>query len=172
LFSIIHHNFKKGEEMRIIKQVSIGTLLLVSVALTTSQATENNNIGIGYNGMYVGNFIQGVSVRGWKDKIGLEATVGSLSVGGNRLTLTNIKAMYALVNHTNSKFYVGLGGGYIKAVDQNGYSIRPFFGAEYRFTEMKELGFNWEVGWMHSSVGSGNFDIDGTSVSIGIHYYF
>ena len=88
---------------------------------------------------------------------------------------------------TNSRFYVGLEGGLgsvggdtLDALDADVsvWTINPLMGAEYSFSDIPELGLNFEVGYKfhHINVDTPGpeFDVnlDGTFVSLGAHYYF
>ena len=169
---------------RVFKKLVVGSLVASAIVVSV-QAEEKFDIGVGYSGMYLGDFIQGVSIRGWKNKVGLEATLGHLRMyddsSDDELVLATGKVMYAPIMNQNSKFYIGLeaGTGFYESTagtshnKETGYLVRPFFGSEYRFSEIKELGFSWEVGWTHSELGSeDSVKLEGTSVSAAIHYYF
>jgi len=150
--------------MKTLQKVFLGVLVSAFI-LTSSHAEKKLDIGVGYNGMYIGEFISGISARTWvKDDIGLEINVGDLGVkyGGDKadLLIGTGKFLYAPIVHSNSKFYIGVEVGGIKLsfndASTGGYMVRPFFGSEYRFSEMKELGFTWDIGWTYSSFATDN----------------
>ena len=122
--------------------------------------------------MYYGNYIQGISARGWFDNIGIEANVGNLKIDEDNMNFYSARAMYAPIVKSNSKFYIGLEGGIATQDDIDNLNIiRPFFGSEYFFEETPELSFSWEAGYM-SSESDGDNVYSGTTVSVGVHYYF
>jgi hypothetical protein len=149
-------------------------------------ATEKN-IGIGYEGMLIGEFLQGVSVRGWWGRWGAEgnAMQASVDFGDDddvSAWMLTSKIMFAPLVREHSKFYVGLEGGWGN-VDAGTYGddldtwiIGPLFGAEYRFQELPELGFNWEVGYRWTSLNAADddddIDLSGIFIVLGVHYYF
>ncbi|MBS3756184.1 MAG: hypothetical protein KGY56_10855 [Desulfobacterales bacterium] len=49
-------------------------------------------------------------------------------------------------------------------------------GTEYSFQGLPELGFNWEVGYKFNTLDTDEYDLEldlnGISVSLGVHYYF
>lgn len=165
------------------------------------EAPNAGKVGLGYQGVFGGDILQGVSARGWvANDVAVEGNffygdvelenIGILGDDFNgSLYLGAAKIMYAPVVNSNSRFYVGLEGGFgavdleknDKDVDTDGdvYVITPLIGAEHYFSEFPEVGFNWEVGYkMHSvSVGDDDDDdvdisLDGTFVTLGAHYYF
>jgi hypothetical protein len=162
--------------------------------------------GLGYQGLLAGSFVQGVSARMWTGDLMVEANIGYGTIGVETsgsswsdssdatLMMTELKAAYALVVNPHSRFYVGMSASYTDLTLEskyndswdswsseesiNGYMIRPLFGVEYYFTEMPELGFNFEVGYNLTSweVDDDDTDVDvkldGVAVSLGAHYYF
>jgi len=110
--------------------------------------------------------------------------LNSNDTGGNgngSLLLAMAKIMYSPVIKTHSRFYVGLEGGIangnINSTSENGtekidgiYFINPLIGSEFNFSEIPELGFNFEVGYKSNIIQ--NISIGHTAVSIGAHYYF
>lgn len=80
----------------------------------------SNKVGVGYQGFFGGNLLNGLSVRGWiGDRVGLELTGFYGTVSGEveeygyknsfdaDLWLIEAKAMYAFLVRSNSKFYAG-----------------------------------------------------------------
>jgi hypothetical protein len=151
-----------------------------------------NKVGVGYQGMVVGSFLNGISVRGWiGDRIGLEASgyygsadiqPGSDEVKADLWTI-EAKAMYAVVVRNYSKFYVGgkIGYGQIDASEDNNkfdnkgfWTPGVFVGAEWSFPQLPEVGFNFDVGY--SGILYDNDDVkinlNGINATFGIHYYF
>jgi hypothetical protein len=169
----------------------VGISILLSVlpvgvlAAESSDLATERNIGIGYEGMFLGEFLQGVSARGWLGKLGLEGDLwqASVDVGPYDVDawVLSGKVLYAPIVREHTKFYVGFEGGWATmdlgyGDDLDGTTFGPLFGAEYRFQELPELGFNWEVGYRWTSLSpSGydeDFDLNGISITLGVHYYF
>lgn len=176
-------------------------VLALVLSLAVNVNANENKVGVGYQGIFLGDTLQGVSVRGWllMNKLGLEGNIFQgtneidIDVNGYSndygtsldadLTLFTAKAMFAPIVRQNSKFYVGLeaGVGTIEVSDLEDIDITifgPLLGAEYNFQEAPELGFNWEVGYKFTSLEYGAdyvdvaVDLDGVSVSLGVHYFF
>ena len=166
--------------------------LIFSVPLNANAEFDNAEFGLGYEGMLAGNFFQGISARGWLDKLGCElnlfhATVdmevpqGTVEFGD--IWIFSGKILFAAVVNQNSKFYLGFdaGIGSIGFSDDefDVISYGPLFGAEYRFQGISELGFNWEVGYKFNDLNNVEYEgedvklgINGINISIGVHYYF
>ncbi len=202
---------KKGTNMKKLGVGAAAVLLLVS--LGSSVASAEVTWGAGYQAMFLGELLQGASIRAWvDDKWGIEGNImaGQLDVdvettdyddpnynsemgGDGDLYVFSGKVMYAPVVKENSKFYFGFEVGYgtldldvdyTSSISMDGdvWAFGPLFGAEYRFQEMPELGFNWEVGYRFGSAsadGKGStgeadldLDISGITVCLGVHYYF
>ncbi len=191
-----------------VKMKQFKTLLVAFVALAFSAgnvfASETPNadkIGLGYQGIFGGDVLQGLSARYWVgDEIAIEGNFfygdASLEVDDvdefdGSLYLFTGKFMYAPVVKSNSRFYVGLEGGFggvdlesdgddiVDDVDV--YVINPLIGAEHYFSEFSELGFNWEVGYKFHMINADfdggddddlELDLNGISVALGAHYYF
>ena len=150
-------------------------MLMVFVSVGSVFAAEEagknfiaNKVGVGYQGMVAGSFLNGISVRGWiNDKIGLEGTgfygkidadveVGGYGTSGMKADLWMIeaKAMYAFIVRNYSKFYVGgkIGYGQIGMTDSpmdgtSFYVPGVFVGSEFSFPQLPEVGFNFDVGY-------------------------
>ncbi len=163
--------------------VGMVTLLLVAF-LSSSVATAETAIGVGYQGIFISDLLHGASVRAWFDnKWAVEGSVLQASVDAGDLADLDMwfmggKVLYAPIVHENSQFYVGLAGGWgsLDAGDMgdaDAWVLGPLFGAEYRFQGLPNLGFNWEVGYQFASIdadGGDDIDLNGLSVSLGVHY--
>jgi len=146
--------------------------LSVGSVFAEDEAAKNfisNKVGVGYQGMVVGSFLNGISVRYWiKDRIGLEATgfYGRLDAevdygGGNTdglkadVGVLEFKAMYAFIVRSNSKFYAGgkIGVGRIGVDADTAIDGTTFWtpglliGSEWSFPGLPEVGFNFDVGY-------------------------
>ncbi|MBN1505763.1 MAG: hypothetical protein JW955_02900 [Sedimentisphaerales bacterium] len=161
------------------KKVYLGVtaLLLLFVLSTSAVAADGTDlpskvtVGVGYEGMYLGNYLQGLSVRGWFDRFGIEGSIWQANVSLDldipagagdtdaSIWLLGGKFMFAPILRDHSKFYVGVEGGWGTAgldIDTgandmspsvDGWTVGPMFGAEFFFQEIPELGFNFEVGY-------------------------
>jgi len=131
----------------------------------------SSKVGVGYQGMVAGSFLNGISVRGWiGDRVGLEGTAfygkvdAEIEENGVKedmvkadMWMIEAKAMYALVSRNYSKFYVGgkLGYGQVnmteygyKALDgASVFTPGLFIGSEWSFPQLPEVGFNFDVGY-------------------------
>lgn len=128
-----------------------------------------NKVGVGYQGLVAGSFLNGLSVRGWiTDRIGLEGSgfYGRVSVeeeiGGlgkmdtkADLWMVEAKAMFAAISRSYSKFYVGgkIGYGQIGVEDfeeidgSSFFAPGVFIGSEWSFPQLPEVGFNFDIGY-------------------------
>jgi len=134
-------------------------------------------VGSVNQGVFAGDILQGISGRYWATenfggelnlfygRAGFDVEDSGTEVfdGHGDLLLGTLKLMYSPIVKENSRFYVGLEGGIgsvnAEADDQDVldgditvYTINPFFGAEYNFTELPELGLNFEVGYKFHNV--------------------
>jgi len=167
-------------------RLNMGALTLLLVVLSGSGvAMAETSIGVGYQAMFLDDFIHGASVRAWFDnKWGVEGNIMQASVdtgySDSDAWLLTGKVMYCPIIRENSQFYVGFEGGFGE-VDDNIYmytgdndvvTYGPLFGAEYRFQGLPELGFNWEVGYRFTDFDNdGNDgDLNGIGISLGVHY--
>jgi hypothetical protein len=158
----------------------------------------SNKVGVGYQGMVVGSFLNGLSVRGWiGDRVGLEGNVfygqADVDVNGNDMVKADLwmleaKAMYAFIVKSYSKFYAGAKVGYGQiSADMYGHELLDgeslwtpgvFVGAEWSFPQLPEVGFNFDVGYsgliFNNNIDGADIDVQvhGVSATFGIHYYF
>ncbi|NTW56647.1 MAG: hypothetical protein HGB20_06345 [Chlorobiaceae bacterium] len=169
--------------------------LAVMLGAGTASA-QDGKIGLGYQGIIAGDFLNGVSARYWFDKNwGAELNVfygtagldfDNTHAGDADLLLGTAKVLYAPVVKATSKFYVGIEGGLGSVggdnpltdnVDISLWTISPLFGVEYSFSDIPELGLNFEVGYKFHHVNADtpgpeiDVNVDGTFVSLGAHYY-
>lgn len=123
---------KKGTNM---KRFCMGAAALLLVSLAGSVATAEVNVGAGYQAMFLGEFLQGASVRAWVDnKWGFEGNIMQASMdvdvdvtdysdpndnyetgADGDLFFLSGKVMYAPIIKENSQFYVGFELGYGQA---------------------------------------------------------
>jgi hypothetical protein len=195
---------KKEKDM---KKVISAVFLALLCGTGTAMAAENEGcntkkFSLGYEGVFAGDILQGLSTRYWfNNNVGGELNLFYGNVGlrvqdppidGNLdLFYASAKLLYAPVVKQNSRFYFGLEGGIGSVGVENNdvdllpgdisvYTISPLIGAEFRFSEIPDLCFNWEVGYKFQQIswdGDGpdeeiDVNIDGTFVTLGAHYYF
>ena len=156
--------------------------------------------GVGYQGLITGSYLNALSVRSWvTDSFGVEAngycgkvklepnTDGGRSIRTD-LTALGLRGFYNLVKRENSVFYVGAeytvgsldrdvsspSDNSDEELDDDITIYGAFVGSEFRFSEMPELGFNFDVGYRRVDYDNDAFDIllDGVSATLGVHYYF
>lgn len=180
--------------------VMMASLILCGSAMASEQSSAWK-VGVGYQGMWAGEFLNGVSARAWyQDRYGIE---GNFFYGGVDFEVSDgvsmheeadlyvgeIKLMYAPIIREYSKFYGGIQGS-IGCFDLNGdlidykdeiFGFGVFIGSEFHFQEFPELGFNFDVGYKHYFYDDNPYGSDGPEVDIelkgvgatfGIHYYF
>lgn len=156
------------------KRSSILCILALSLILAgaASLGASDWKIGAGYDGMYLGNIIQGASVRAWHGRLGLEGIIfnghvkadltetGESTVTPVKGTIYafSLKGMYSLVEKENSRFYLGVqaacGTGKLDSSNFN-YSYSPtiwtygpLMGYEFRWPGLPEIGVNVDTGYM------------------------
>jgi hypothetical protein len=181
---------------RILGYVAV-MVTVICLCAAPSFAADNAKIGVGYQGMFAGNLLNGLSVRGWvgpNTAIGVEGNLfyGGLTIkdfsGGEdldaSLLMLEIKAMYAFIVRTNSRFYAGGKFAYgqykLDPIDFDGKVYIPgiFVGAEWNFPSLPELGFNFDVGYNYvmdrNDAGGDDVDLNlhGINVGMGVKYYF
>ena len=171
------------------KKITLLTVVLIAVLAFVGTASAENSIG--YQGMFgTGtNVLSGLSYRGWSDKIGYEGTFfyGSMDPDDDislDIWALDAQIMYAVITNPNSKLYVGADvafGGWSADADGGGEAddslwwAGPVLGAQYNFTEMPELSFNWEVAFNFASIGGDegdDIDLNGFNTTLGVHYAF
>ncbi|ACF11658.1 hypothetical protein Cpar_1255 [Chlorobaculum parvum NCIB 8327] len=161
----------------------------------TDEGCNTKQFSLGYEGVFAGDVLQGLSSRYWfNENLGGELNLFYGRVGVDfdysdtnaDLFLAELKMLYAPIVKENSRFYVGLEGGIGSIggdtipddVDITVYTISPLIGTEFRFAEIPDVCFNWEVGYKFHRVnvdteeGDVDVNIDGTFVTLGAHYYF
>ena len=184
-------------------KVLICVLVLISTLAIPSarcEAAEDEPLmlGLGYQGILLPEIMNAASVRAWlNNQFALEANIYHAYLDaevteGDTMDVNffafSLKGLFATIVKDNSKFYVGAEGGYgIADLDADTdtlgtemdteietWMIGPLVGAEYSFTELPELGFNWELGYKFNFMDVEDVELDlfGLYVSVGVHYYF
>lgn len=176
-------------------------VLCIIAALTMvagTQAADGDdvgNLGVGYQGVFFGDLINGAAVRWAPAPFGGQIELGqggaTLDPSGGTETTADIimlkgKFYYSLIERDNSTFYVGASLGYYMIetdtgggggdTEVDGFSIAPLVGTEWHFQGLPELGINFEISYELNDWESKNPDADiglyGIMVSTGILYYF
>ena len=169
------------------KCLCIASLLLATLFLVPVQGLSkdlNGKLGVGFNTQFTNQEnMDGVSVKIWPRNapVGLQALGGwQLGDQTDEVTLGS-KVIYPLKQEENMYVYVagGMGVSYIDPEnddDDMALSILPSVGVEYFFQGLPNLGFSSELGGrIFFSDRSDEFESTantGTSVTVGIHYYF
>lgn len=149
-------------------------------------------VGVGYQALLINEYANGLSVRCWfTPRLGLQASLHHYRSERRADFLENIgvngyftaaKLFYAPIVRENSKFYLGVEGGYGyerprgMGNDFSFWAVSPLFGAEYHFKGLPEIGFNFEVGYRVLVIENKNFEIEYDHREIwagfGANYYF
>ena len=190
------------------KVLCIAMMMVMAVAIAHAEGeNEPGKFGLGYQGVVVsdghdqGNpdIMNAIALRWAPQKIGGSVTLGQYSYSSednatpadewttSAWTLQG-KLLWTLIDRANSDFYVGglLGFGYYEYDPGGGGGTQEWSsvilgglaGVEWRFTELPEIGFNFEVGYNveTSTYEEPGDEIDtifaGTSVTMGATYYF
>ena len=169
----------------------VAALILATSMAAFSQAQETTaastgDIGLGYQGIFLGNFFNGISVRYAPADVPMVAQAiyaryaGDVDGRGDgSINMLQGRLAYVLAEREQSKFYVGGKFGYMNvSADSStmidGFNFGPMFGTEFRFTELPEIGFNFDVGYDFNTMDAQgtDLDVDGINVTFGCHYYF
>ena len=180
--------------------------LALMLGAKTASATEGQNVckfSVGYQGLGLAGgedtgWVNGISSRYWiNSDFALEGNFYYSAwshkdgedgdVDDNSVVAATVKGLYAPVVKENSRFYLGLEAGLGNYHYENNYDptddwtdtfwlLRPMVGAEYNFPGLPEVGLNFEIGYLFSSLEddgtNDDYDLSGVSVGFGAHYYF
>lgn len=170
-------------------------VMIGSGSAFAAEAPNAGSVGLGYQGVFGGDILQGVSARGWvSNDIALEGNFfyGNVDVTADgvpfdifdgSLYLFTGKIAYAPVVNSNSRFYfgaeVGMGTVDVSEVigsdpneDTDVFVYGPLIGAEHYFSEFPEVGFNWEVQYQFHEIDSGPDDADDEDIHIDLNGIF
>ncbi|MCU0858432.1 MAG: hypothetical protein MUC65_08540 [Pontiellaceae bacterium] len=166
----------------------IAIVLGLACALGAEEVKSNDNsvgaIGVGYQGILLGELFQGASVRYSPNDAPIMAQLIYARLSADiegidiDLDLFETRLAYVLIQRENSKFYVGGKLGYMAADaeggDLEGFTYGLLFGTEWRFTELPEIGFNFDVGYDFRNLDAEGNDIqlNNVGISLGATYYF
>jgi len=159
--------------------IMAGMLFATPVSAQNEPPASDMNFGLGYQGMWLQGFLNGVSARIWlQEDMGMEGNLYMGNVDGDlSLYIIEGKFMYAPIVREQSRFYFGgllnIAMYDFDAVDGTIIGLGPFLGAEWRYQELPEIGFNFDVGLKYYNDG-GDIDLNvwGIDATWGIHYYF
>ncbi len=178
------------------KVLCIAMSVLMTVVVAYAEGEDNDNapglLGLGYQGSYHdGNVMDQISLRWTPQPIGGQILFGHMrwnedSALDEEAWLFQARGLYTLIDRKNSDFYVGGALGWVwweetgGSVDneEDSFLIGALAGVEWRFNEIPELGFNFEVGYNYvtedEDFGGSSYDSThkGDYVSLGAHYYF
>jgi len=167
------------------KLIVMAALAACLIIPFTAGAAE---VGIGYNiqteavnslnDIDEASIMQGLSVRAWFDKIGVEGNF--MWPEDNSLMAYSVKTMYAPFVTEKFKGYIGgtimdieANDGFLTNDDENALAYGSFIGAEYKVFD--DLGINFDViYYFQNDKDNGVVDVEMEEVSFafGVHYYF
>jgi len=145
-------------------------------------------VGVGYNVQTEGitalndakdaHLMQGLSVRAWFDKIGVEGNFMWPKDDG--LMAYSAKTMYAPYVTDKVKGYIGgtvldiePDDSFLTRDEENALAYGPFIGIEFR--PVSDLGLNFDIAWLFQEdkdVGVTDVGMEEISFAFGAHYYF
>lgn len=173
--------------------IAVAALMTVSLVHAEEAADKPGKLGIGYQGTAYGGdgpyLMNQISLRFAPQPIGGALVFGHMMRDGkdgnsdNEYWTVQAKGFYTLIDRPNSDFYIGgtLGWGYSEYKssrshdESNSLILGGLAGVEWNFTELPEIGFNFEFGYnttFESDDDDGDNIYKGTFVSLGAHYYF
>lgn len=176
--------------MKKILSIAVIALTITSFAQAIEVTDEPGKFGIGYqgtfrNGLDWGN---GISLRYAPKTVGGALIFTHYTANGREASdnkrdawTLDAKMYYNLIQRTNSDFFVGGSLGYSKIKSKGDEDFKDktptlgiLLGAEWKFLDIPEIGFNFEVGYKlgWEDLNGNDTDIFGTYVTIGTHYYF
>ena len=192
--------------------ITLITLMLTSGVLAEGENGAPGRFGIGYQGVDYGGgrVMNQIALRMAPQPIGCAVVIGEMGettdsyedgvkTGETERSMFTIqgKFYYSLIQRPNSDFYIGgllglgyntyeytpVGGGNVSEDETSEVILGVLAGVEWRFTELPELGINFEIGYNVSyeedeeknSTFADYKDesaFSGTTVSLGATYYF
>ena len=169
-------------------------MAIMATAVTHAEGDEPGRFGIGYQGVLgqaSSQALNAFSLRFAPKPFGGALILGEMleSTDDDDVTAFTMqgKFFYSLIERQNSAFYIGglLGitryDGEFSGFSEESTSVLfgGLFGAEWNFSELPEIGFNFEAGYNFEAdhfEDDGGADADtlfgGTYVSLGATYYF
>lgn len=169
--------------------LAVATVVLGVQAGEEIENSEPSPLGVGYQGMFFadGLMMNALSARWSPEPLGGQVLVGrTTSENNNNSAETSVlalqgKVFYTLIQRKNSQFYAGGKFGLLfgestnaagNKTDEDGLVLGALIGTEWRFSELPEIGFNFEVGYDLATTDNPDVDLTGITVSLGAHYYF
>lgn len=141
-------------------------IMLLSVLIPAAIATEanatdlSNRLGIGYANQFgLTDDLPSLAVRYYPNSdYGLMGAVGVDTTKDNSRFGAQAKILKIVYKETNLNFYTGAGAGVvsreISGHTDSGFDLSGFFGTEFFFSGLENLGFNFEAGVGVTSVSS------------------
>lgn len=139
-----------------------------------------HRLGVGFtNSSGVSSNLPALSARYYPSRdLGLSASLAVDTQKDNSAFGFSVKAMRIIFTEDNLNFYMGAGGGLVSketgGVNNSGFELSGFGGAEFFFSGLENLGFSFEAGVGVTSVSSQvRFRTIGDSpLRAGIVFYF
>ena len=179
--------------MKKVLGMTAAAVLMAAVLAQAEEAGAPGRFGVGYQGAYNSGsgssyFVNMISLRYAPKPWGGALVFGHYNENGYEAGTDSdgwtiqARCFYTLISRPNSDFYIGASAGYGKSEyetsssewDTDAILVGALLGVEWHFTELPELGFNFEIGYNAAFVDEeGDDDTwEGTFVSLGAHYYF
>ena len=159
--------------------ISIATVALTLVFLPSASAKDmSNRLGIGYKNQF-GAELPGVAVQYYPGSdLGLSGVMGIDTRKDNSRFGAMAKLSRIVFHEDNLHFYMGAGAGILSVetsgVNESGFELQGFGGAEFFLAGIENLGFSFETGVAVTSLSSPvRFRTVGDSpVRAGMTFYF
>jgi len=167
--------------------VVTGGMAVYAKDVKEEKINEVGRLGIGYQATMVDRFfpINQIAIRYAPKPFGGALIIGQASAdakdnswGSNTHELVQLKGFYSLISREHSNFYVGGSLG-LDFYDSHGndtisWGFGGLTGVEWYFSDLPEIGFNFELGYMFDFEDREGRDtyFNGTYVSLGATYYF
>lgn len=136
-------------------------LFILLVPATTAHAVDlSSRLGIGYSNQFgLDQDLPSLAVRyypngdyGLMGSLGVDTTKDNSRFGGS------VKILKLIYKETNLNFYTGAGAGIVSrelnGSTDSGFDLSGFFGCEFFFAGLENLGWNFEAGVGVTSVSS------------------
>lgn len=157
----------------------IGCTLVVSSWANFATAKDlTNRLGIGYKNQFETN-LPGIAVQYYPGTdLGLSAVMGVDTQKDSSRFGFMVKLYKVIFQEDNLNFYMGAGAGILSTetngVNESGFALMGYGGAEFFFTGLENLGFSFETGTAITSLSSGvRFQTFGDHpLRAGIIFYF
>ncbi len=138
-------------------------IVLIATFLPLAQAHAvdlSNRLGIGYSNQFgLDSDLPSLAVRYYPNgDYGLMGSLGVDTTKNNSRFGASVKILKLVYKETNLNFYTGAGAGVISreisGSTDSGFDLSGFFGTEFFFSGLENLGWNFEAGVGVTSVSS------------------